>query len=787
MNPVLYGTNEEPGIVGIHPAGDRLMRVYRREAGRTVAAEENFYPFFFVSTPDYLQGFPRASWVKELSGTNHFRYLCAFNGWSELWEAVRFMLVRYNTLTSSRIESFGELPFLHLRPDPVSQFLLQTGKTLFKGMAFNELRRLQLDIETYSSHGARFSNARRPDDRIVIIALSDGEGWQRVLSARGRSEREILEELIAVIRERDPDVIEGHNIYNFDLPYLLARCEFLGLDFAVGRDGSTPRSFDSRMSFAERSIEYSAHDIPGRHIIDTWLLLQSYDVSKRVLESYGLKYAAKHFGFAKEDRVYIAPERISWYWDHDPEILERYALDDVEETRLLSEHLSPSAFYMTQMVPSGYGTIARLGSAAKIESLLLREYVRQRQSVPQPEPGEQTGGGYTDIFYTGVLGPIVDVDVESLYPSIMITERIAPAKEPLGVFTALLEHLTAMRLEAKRAMEAAPAGSAERAALDARQSSFKVLINSFYGYLGYSRGLFNDMKAADLVTRTGQAILRKLMFDLTTRGAAVIEVDTDGIYFVPPQAVKSEAEEEQFVGLVASALPPGINLAVAGRFRKMLSYKKKNYALLGYDNKVRIKGSSLVSRSLEKFGRHFIEQCVERLLTNDVRAVHELYVNLHGDIASHALGVGDFARTELLRESPEAYSADVERGKRNRAASYEVAIASGLDWKPGERISYYITGNEPNPKGFEQCKLAEEWTAGAPDENVPYYLRRLDETARKFEVFFSPPDFRAIFSVEDLFGFSAEGRRVRTAAVEREEVKEEEQEHPEPRIWLEEE
>ena len=38
---------------------------------------------------------------------------------------------------------------------------------------------------------------------------------------------------------------------------------------------------------------------------------------------------------------------------------------------------------------------------------------------------------------------------------------------------------------------------------DALQATFKILINSFYGYLGFSMGHFNDFAQADRVTRTG--------------------------------------------------------------------------------------------------------------------------------------------------------------------------------------------------------------------------------------------------------------------------------------------
>ena len=53
----------------------------------------------------------------------------------------------------------------------------------------------------------------------------------------------------------------------------------------------------------------------------------------------------------------------------------------------------------------------------------------------------------------------------------------------------------------RRAVQAGQ--EAERAMWEGMQGSFKVLINSFYGYLGYGGGLFNDYDAAERVTLVG--------------------------------------------------------------------------------------------------------------------------------------------------------------------------------------------------------------------------------------------------------------------------------------------
>src|SRR5438046_9312146 len=70
--------------------------------------------------------------------------------------------------------------------------------------------------------------------------------------------------------------------------------------------------------------------------------------------------------------------------------------------------------------------------------------------------------------------------------------------------------------------------------LHALQNTFKILINSFYGYLGFAQGHFADFDAAARVTQTGRDLLRKMIDWLNAQSAQVIEVDTDGIYFVPP-------------------------------------------------------------------------------------------------------------------------------------------------------------------------------------------------------------------------------------------------------------
>ncbi|MEF8865359.1 MAG: DNA polymerase domain-containing protein [Salinibacter sp.] len=768
-NMALFGKDPMPRIVDVHPMMNRpsnepaRVRLYQRTEGfsEVVEHEENFFPFFFLSDFSLIDDQYRTGGVHtatKLEGDNFYRYLLTFETWSDYWDAIRQVERRTDS-------DEGWPDELYRVGSPAQQYLMQSGRTCLLDMTLDDLHRLQLDIEVYTEGG--FPNAERPEDKIIIVALSDNRGWDEVLHLRdGIGEATLLKELVHVLQERDPDVIEGHNVHSFDLDYILDRCAMHGVDFAVGRDGSTPRTYDSSMRFAERTVDFPAVDIVGRHVIDTYFQVMSFDVFSRDLPDYSLKTAARYFDLAPAERTYIEGTEISTAWREDRETLLDYALDDVTETKRLAGHLSGSTFYLAQMLPMTYGASARRGPAAKIESLFVREYLRRRHALPRSEWGSQSMGGYTDIFRTGVMGPIVYADVESLYPSIMLNYDVQPSGDEIDLFPQLLERLTDLRLETKQDMKDAE-DEEVRSELDARQSSYKVLINSFYGVLGFSLSVFNDFEEADRVARTGQKILRRLIDEIRDRGGTVVEVDTDGVLFVPPDGVRGEQAEIDFTVGLTEAMPEGIRVGFDGRFKKMLSYKKKNYALLTYNDTLKFKGSSLISRSNEPFGRDFVRRAIRRLLDQDVEGLHALYVDTRDKIInSDWESVESFARTETLKDTLEDYEADVEEGQRPRAATYELAkkkqARTGKPMKKGDRISYYITGDDANVTAFKHCRRAEEWDPDAPDENTAYYLKRLDEFASKFEPFFDEHDFRLVFAPEDLFGFSAEGIDIQT-------------------------
>src|SRR5256886_2917138 len=129
-----------------------------------------------------------------------------------------------------------------------------------------------------TTEGHEFPSAARPGDRIIAVALADSTGFRHVVRGDRLDERALLEECSRIVRERDPDVIEGHNIFRFDLEYLEARARRHGVTLGWGRDGSALAGRPARLQIAERAIGYRRYQVARRHILDTWILAPLPDV-----------------------------------------------------------------------------------------------------------------------------------------------------------------------------------------------------------------------------------------------------------------------------------------------------------------------------------------------------------------------------------------------------------------------------------------------------------------------------------------------------------------------------
>jgi DNA polymerase, archaea type len=736
-NTLLFGSDPTERIVAIELGDTGTVKVYRREKdGSTAADIEPFHPFVWCDSDVTDLNID----AEKLAGDLRYGWRITVNSWKEL------IALRNGLKAAGR--SFFALS------DPVQHYLTHTGRTLFKGLPFEELRRLQIEILSFVGGEMEIPDSSQPTDHIMSIALSDNSGWEELIvvdpANAEESERAALKQLTAIIKERDPDVIEGHNLFRFDLPYLVARARKAKVKLDWGRSGGFLRSRPSRLQIAEKTIDYPKFTVDGRHFVDTFLLAQFYDVGMRSLSGFERIDVAQHFGLTDEAQISsLSGKELQRAYLDEADRFRQRALCAVRETRAMADLLSPSYFIQAQIFPYNYQDVIVRGNATRINALFLREYYRQRHSIPEMPMVRGFEGGYTAIFFTGVARNVWHCDIASLYPSVMLQFDCFPLADQLQIFRSLLTDLRTFRLEAKASMRSAK-DRAQQQYFHALQNTFKILINSFYGYLGFAQGHFADFDAAARVTQIGRELLQKMIDWLNARGAQVIEVDTDGIYFVPPsspvaagvspatqaKAADTAATTEESIwelrkGLAAE-LPPGIEVEFDEQFDAMFSYKAKNYALLTREGEVIIKGGALKSRGLEKFQRVFLEEMIKLIMQGKTESIGTLREDFEQKIRGREWNIDMLMKTDTLQDSLDKYRAKIAGSARNRAAAYELALASGRTYKPGEQISYYIKATPKKVAAYEAAKLASDFDPQNRDENVDYYVAKLDELVKKF-------------------------------------------------------
>jgi len=711
-NQLLFGSDPTPRIVAIELGETGTVKVYRRENdGATACDVEKFQPFIWTDSDVTDLGLANA---EKLLGELNYNWLVATDSWKEL-------IALRNGLKKAGRNFFA-------LSDPVQHYLTHSGRTLFKQLPFEELKRMQIEVISFS--GGDLEAAA--DDHITSIAVSDNTGWEELLEVDPRaideSEHAAIKRLTHLIEERDPDVIEGHNLFKFDLPFLVARARKAKTKLDWGRSGGFLRSRPSRLQIAEKTIDYPKFTIEGRHFVDTFLLAQFYDVGMRSLSGFERADVAGHFGLTNIAEIsQLSGKELQLSWQNDPKRYRERALCAVRETRALADLLSRSYFIQAQIFPYNYQDVIVRGNATRINALFLREYFRQRHSIPEMPMARSFEGGYTDIFFTGVARDVWHCDIASLYPSIMLQFDCFPASDQLQIFRHLLTDLRTFRLQAKSDMREAT-DATQRRYFHALQNTFKILINSFYGYLGFAQGNFADFEAAARVTQIGRDLLKQMIEWLKGRGAQVIEVDTDGIYFVPPRD-RTAGELREALG---KELPPGIEVEFDEQFKAMFSYKAKNYALLTSEGEVVIKGGALKSRGLERFQRVFLEEVIKLLMEGKPEGIPGLRDQFADEIRDRAWPIEMLMKTDTLQDSLEKYRAKIGAGGRNKAAAYELALTSGRNYKPGDQISYYIKSTPKKVAAYEAAKLVADFDPENRDENIDYYIAKLDELVKKF-------------------------------------------------------
>jgi DNA polymerase elongation subunit (family B) len=594
-----------------------------------------------------------------------------------------------------------------------AQYLVEKRLRFFEGMGFGELRRMTLAIEVDS--GAEDPDAMNTAHRLLAIGLVLPDGKTQKLSpGEGSSgEREMLARFGEILLAADPDVVEGHAVGDFALDFLIRRAKRLRLPTLWGRFGQAASVRKTRMRIAERWLDFNRADLPGRTVFDSFPAAQVYDITAREMPGYEMEEVADFFGCAAPEGMQGLARSLAFQ-------------------RAVCGILLPTYFAQAQNIPLPPQEVCLRGSSGKVDALLFERYFAARRALPDYPAGSAFEGAFSKSFETGVFHSVLHYDVASLYPSLLLAMNRNPSGDELGVFLPLLKELRELRLQYKKMAREAESEEL-KSRYGSRQQSFKILINSFYGYLGFPQARFADPALAAEVTRQGRDLIQKLVEAFFGAGCRVLEADTDGIYVAGGDF---SADPEALLAKVTHVLPEGVSLEFDGAYEAMFCYKAKNYALLE-NGKIHVAGSALRSRGIEPFLAALTEGLLAWLLGKSAVHPAELVAKARAEIESGAMPVAMLAKGEYLSVSPEAYRKKMEEGGKPRRSSLEVALRMSPAPRMGSRVSYYLA---PKQKGmtadWQRAKALAEFDAQSAPYDAKTYLSRLDDWEERFGVFY---------------------------------------------------
>jgi DNA polymerase delta subunit 1 len=580
----------------------------RTEDGKSVHVETPFEPYFFVKVPPDRT--PKAM-IQEIQPSNS-----AVIRRKDLWgfrnqEESTFLKLGFRTLAEMKECRPRGLKIYEKNLDPVLRFMHRTEIKSTGWIKVPEnanpghdstcqidfyvkdwrtlkpvdrddiapLRIASLDIESYSESGA-FPNAFKEKDVCFQVAITTREFGKQgyldrkclcVKSTSGaecesfETEREMLERLGRYLREIDPDIVTGWNIFGFDLEYLYTRAvvTVAGPDAHMwGRMRGLPNELVVKRlaSNALGSNDLKMVPMIGRYVFDMF-----QDVKREhKLESYSLNNVSKTFlGDQKIDMP--VKEMFSRFREGDPDKLGEvadYCIKDTELPHMISEKLcliqNLVEMAKATWVPLSY--LSERGQQIKVFSQICRKARELGFMVPTmyskaTSEDKYQGATVLDAQTGAYYGPITALDFASLYPSIMrahnlcysslvidprfsnvpgvVYEQYGPYRFAQGVpslLPSILNELAAFRKKAKKLMAAAE-GTPMEAVYNGQQLAYKISMNSIYGFTGATKGMLPCVAIASTVTMRGRQMIEetKNYVEEHFPGAKVRYGDTDSV------------------------------------------------------------------------------------------------------------------------------------------------------------------------------------------------------------------------------------------------------------------
>ena len=363
---------------------------------------------------------------------------------------------------------------------PTEQYLIQTGKRLFKGIDdYDGLHRFQFDLETeglFASKHAIFQFGVRDNRNIeyVLEVLGDTPAERR------NAERDAIQKFFQIIDIIQPDLITGYNSENFDWAFIFERAERLGMDvtdlaITLNRFSKIKRK-PSTLKLGGETENYLQTHMWGYNIVDISHAVRRAMAINSEIKSWGLKYITQYSGIAKPNRVYVPGDKINSTW-RDTEndyafnnengdwykisekyplkdgykivkgnyIVQRYLQDDLWETEQVDNLYNQASFLIAKMLPTTFMRSSTMGTAGQWKLIMAAWSYENGLAIPETQKKQDFTGGLSRLLEVGYARNVVKLDFAALYPKTQLTHNIFPELDITGVMKGMLTYVVDTR------------------------------------------------------------------------------------------------------------------------------------------------------------------------------------------------------------------------------------------------------------------------------------------------------------------------------------------------------
>ena len=566
---------------------------------------------------------------------------------------------------------------------------------------------LSFDLEVYEDEIIMASIVSSNYSKVLSQAPVEKDYVEEV-----ESEKELVERLVSVVKEKDADVVTGYNTDEFDFHVLRDAAERHNITLSMGRDGE-------RMKFNRRG-RFSSARLKGRMHLDLYPFISHILSPGLEAETLDLDSVAEELLGENKDEMTWEEMKQSWEKKEDLEKFAEYCLKDSKLAFQLTEELFPQIMEISKIVGTIPFDTCRLTYGQLTENFLLREAFQRNILAPNRPSRDRRSkrrregaysGGFVYTPESGLYDNIALFDFRSLYPTVMVAHNISPdtlnvedcsdsfeldemdytfCQDEQGFFPELIEGLVEERYNLKKKMRDLDESNEKYQQFYNRQQAEKILANSFYGYLGYNGARWYSRESAEATTYLGRKYIEDTIATAEEMGFEVVYGDTDSV-FLKKEDIREEMDA--FLEKVNSDLPDFMELEFEGFFKRGFYTStasgegaKKKYALMDEEGKMKITGFEQVRRDWSPIAKETQEKVLRKVLQDEISEAAEVVKDTIDEMKSGNVDLDKLRIYTTLTKKPEEYDTTaphVEAAKK--------AIKRGKEISPDTTISYVIT------------------------------------------------------------------------------------------------